>query len=86
MDLTTATEEDTTTRGIQEKQTQNKKKKKKGKKRRRKMIPMLKEIEEDEELHKYWFQRYRLFSRYDEGVRMDRGETLASERLELCRF
>ena len=71
MDVTTATEENTTTKAIQEKQTQ---KKKKGKKRRRKMIPMPKEIEEDEELHKYWFQRYRLFSRYDEGVRMDRGE------------
>ena len=85
MDLTTATEEDTAMRGIQEKQTQDKKKKK-GKKRRRKMIPMPKEIEEDEELHKYWFQRYRLFSRYDEGVGMDRGETLASESLELCRF
>ena len=85
MDLTTVTEESTITRGIQEKQTQDKKKKK-GKKRRRKMIPMPKEIEEDEELHKYWFQRYRLYSRYDEGVRMDRGDTLTSESLELCRF
>ncbi len=39
--------------------------------RRRKAMP--KEIAEDEELHKYWNQRYRLFARFDEGVKLDRG-------------
>jgi len=31
------------------------------------------EIAADKELWKYWGQRYRLFSRFDEGIRMDRG-------------
>ena len=26
-------------------------------------------------LHKYWSQRYRLFSRYDQGIQMDKGES-----------
>ena len=26
-------------------------------------------------LAKYWSQRYRIFSKYDEGVRMDQGQT-----------
>lgn len=25
-------------------------------------------------LKKYWSQRYRLFSRYDQGIKMDKGE------------
>lgn len=35
--------------------------------------PMPKAIRKDKSLEKYWFQRYRLFSRYDEGIRLDRG-------------
>lgn len=31
---------------------------------------------EDETLFKYWCQRYRLFSRYDSGIKLDRGELL----------
>ena len=31
------------------------------------------EVQEDEELRKYWAQRYRLFSKYDDGVQMDKG-------------
>ena len=27
-------------------------------------------------LCKYWSQRYRLFSRYDQGIQMDKGETM----------
>ena len=26
-------------------------------------------------LRKYWSQRYRLFSRYDQGIQMDKGES-----------
>ncbi|XP_071593671.1 trimethylguanosine synthase [Heliangelus exortis] len=50
-------------------------KKKEKKKRRRKKnalgtIPA--EIAADPELAKYWAQRYRLFSRFDEGIKLDR--------------
>lgn len=31
------------------------------------------EIAADPELVKYWAQRYRLFSRFDEGIKLDRG-------------
>lgn len=27
------------------------------------------------QLAKYWAQRYRLFSRFDEGIRLDRGQS-----------
>lgn len=30
----------------------------------------------DAEILKYWFQRYRLFTKLDEGILMDRGNTL----------
>lgn len=30
------------------------------------------EIENDKELKKYWAQRYRLFSKFDDGIKMDR--------------
>lgn len=52
-------------------------KKKKVKSRKRKKNkggnPMPVEIAEDPELRKYWGQRYRLFSKFDEGVKLDRG-------------
>ncbi|XP_068557495.1 trimethylguanosine synthase [Cebidichthys violaceus] len=47
-----------------------KKKKKKGKRGRRQPVPA--EMAAEPELAKYWAQRYRLFSRYDEGIRLDR--------------
>ncbi|XP_075935061.1 trimethylguanosine synthase isoform X1 [Anarhichas minor] len=46
------------------------KKKKKGKRGRRQPVPA--EMAAEPELAKYWAQRYRLFSRYDEGIRLDR--------------
>ncbi|XP_063307455.1 trimethylguanosine synthase isoform X2 [Pelobates fuscus] len=46
----------------------SKKKKKKGKKRRPPVPP---EIAAIPRLAKYWAQRYRLFSRFDEGVKLD---------------
>lgn len=52
-------------------------KKKKGTSRKRRKNkggnPMPVEIAEDPELRKYWGQRYRLFSKFDEGVKLDRG-------------
>lgn len=31
------------------------------------------EIEENPDLQKYWYNRYRLFSKFDEGIRLDAG-------------
>ncbi|KAM8850801.1 trimethylguanosine synthase isoform 2-T4 [Spinachia spinachia] len=45
-------------------------KKRKGKRGRRQPVPP--EMAAEPELAKYWAQRYRLFSRYDEGIRLDR--------------
>lgn len=36
--------------------------------------PLPPEIVADPELAKYWAQRYRLFSRFDEGIQLDRGK------------
>ncbi|XP_070775551.1 trimethylguanosine synthase [Enoplosus armatus] len=48
-----------------------KKKKKKGKRgRKQQAVPA--EMAAEPELAKYWAQRYRLFSRFDEGIRLDR--------------
>ncbi|XP_013875836.1 trimethylguanosine synthase isoform X2 [Austrofundulus limnaeus] len=47
-------------------------KKKPKKKKRRKKHPVPPEMAADPELAKYWAQRYRLFSRFDEGIRLDR--------------
>lgn len=47
------------------------KKEKRKKKRKRKGLP--KEVLENERLLKYWYKRYRLFSRFDEGIKLDEG-------------
>ncbi|XP_074843272.1 trimethylguanosine synthase isoform X2 [Carettochelys insculpta] len=52
--------------------TQKKKKKKKKKKNRMATPSLPVEIAADPELAKYWAQRYRLFSRFDEGIKLDR--------------
>ncbi|XP_068604882.1 trimethylguanosine synthase [Brachionichthys hirsutus] len=44
--------------------------KKKSKLKRNRQIPA--EMATDKDLTKYWAQRYRLFSRFDEGIRLDR--------------
>ena len=46
----------------------------KKRKKRRKINPMPAEIADDKELRKYWGQRYRLFSKFDDGIKMDRGK------------
>ncbi|KAM9349751.1 trimethylguanosine synthase [Symphorus nematophorus] len=46
------------------------KKKKRSKRGRRQPVPA--EMAAEPELAKYWAQRYRLFSRFDEGIRLDR--------------
>lgn len=37
------------------------------------LLPMI-SVEDSPSLRKYWSQRYRLFSRYDQGIQMDKGE------------
>ena len=49
-----------------------KKKKKKGKKSSA-GLPMPEDLACDPEMRKYWHQRYRLFSLFDDGIKMDRG-------------
>ncbi|XP_061027331.1 trimethylguanosine synthase isoform X3 [Eubalaena glacialis] len=56
-----------------EAEAENKKKKKKKKKsKNRKGIGLPPEITAVPELAKYWAQRYRLFSRFDDGIKLDR--------------
>ncbi|XP_035490132.2 trimethylguanosine synthase [Scophthalmus maximus] len=47
-----------------------KQKQKKGKRRKKQQVPA--DMADEPELAKYWAQRYRLFSRFDEGIRLDR--------------
>ena len=47
----------------------------KKRRKRRKLNPMPAEIAGDPELRKYWGQRYRLFSKFDDGIKMDRGKS-----------
>ena len=49
-------------------------------------------MKEDDELRKYWFQRYRLFTKFDQGIWMDREswfsvtpEKIAQHIAERCR-
>ena len=50
-------------------------KKKRAKKKKRDIVavPMPPEVAADATLAKYWAQRYRLFSKFDEGIRLDYG-------------
>lgn len=48
-------------------------KKKKRKQGRKQQVPA--EMAAEPELAKYWAQRYRLFSRFDQGIRLDRGQS-----------
>ena len=49
-------------------------KKEKRKKKKRKRVPVPQEIASNESMRKYWAQRYRLFSRFDEGIKLDQGQ------------
>lgn len=51
------------------KKTQKKKKRKQSKRN----ISLPVEIDNDKTLLKYWLKRYRLFSKFDQGVKLDRG-------------
>ncbi|KAM6216122.1 trimethylguanosine synthase [Rhynchocyon petersi] len=76
--VTLMTEKDCATQTIPdsiqvEKEAEMKKKKKKKKKNKNKKVNTLPpEISAVPELMKYWVQRYRLFSRFDDGIKLDR--------------
>ncbi|XP_053393968.1 trimethylguanosine synthase-like isoform X2 [Mercenaria mercenaria] len=55
-----------------DKDTDKKKVRSRKRKKRQGGVPMPAEIAEDPQLRKYWGQRYRLFSKFDEGVKLDR--------------
>lgn len=48
------------------------KKRKKSKHMNKHQVPA--EMATEPELAKYWAQRYRLFSRFDQGIKLDRGQ------------
>lgn len=43
--------------------------------KRKKALTMPDYIRGSEEMRKYWAQRYRIFSRFDEGIMLDRGNS-----------
>ncbi|XP_019969264.2 trimethylguanosine synthase [Paralichthys olivaceus] len=57
-------------RELSVKEGKKQKKKKKSKRRKKQQVPA--DMVTEPELAKYWAQRYRLFSRFDEGIRLDR--------------
>ncbi|KAM6318389.1 trimethylguanosine synthase isoform 2-T2 [Aegotheles albertisi] len=57
---------------VDEKSTAKKKEKKRRKRKKIALGAIPAEIAADPELAKYWAQRYRLFSRFDEGIKLDR--------------
>ncbi|NXX44635.1 TGS1 synthase, partial [Tricholaema leucomelas] len=57
---------------VDEKVTIKKKEKRRRRKKRNGLGAIPAEIAADPELAKYWAQRYRLFSRFDEGIKLDR--------------
>lgn len=52
--------------------TDGTKQKRKSKRSRKQKVP--EEMAAEPDLAKYWAQRYRLFSRFDEGIKLDRGQ------------
>lgn len=52
----------------------NVKQEKKERKRKKQKPQMPAEMAAEPEMAKYWAQRYRLFSQFDRGIRLDRGQ------------
>ncbi|XP_074675159.1 trimethylguanosine synthase isoform X3 [Strix aluco] len=72
---------------VDEKATTKKKEKKKRRRNKIALGAIPAEIAADPELAKYWAQRYRLFSRFDEGIKLDRviAIDIDPEKLSLAR-
>ena len=66
---------------IKKSQQQKKKKKKQNKKMSLTALP--EEVALNKILRKYWIRRYQLFSKFDEGIRLDEGKVLSLSLLGL---
>ena len=70
------------------KRKKNKKKRKsaagKNKKKKRQAVPP--EIESDRSMAKYWVQRYKLFSKFDDGIKLDKGNWSGRSYCEHFKF
>lgn len=42
-----------------------------------------KEIQENNKLVKYWYKRYRLFSKFDQGIKLDQGKFIKNKNVNL---
>lgn len=58
------------------KKSQQQKKKKKKQSKRTSLTSLPEEVASNKILRKYWVRRYQLFSRFDEGIRLDEGKVL----------
>jgi trimethylguanosine synthase len=56
------------------KKAQQQKKKKKKQNKRTSLTSLPEEVASNKILRKYWVRRYQLFSRFDEGIRLDEGK------------
>lgn len=65
--------------GVSVKEGKKAKKRKKNKQVKKQQVPA--EMAAEPDLAKYWAQRYRLFSRFDQGIKLDRGRFPFSPRL-----
>ncbi|KAK0068702.1 trimethylguanosine synthase [Biomphalaria pfeifferi] len=68
-----------------------KKSKKRKNKKKKPSVALPEEIAQDEILRKYWYQRYRLFRKFDEGIKLDKEswfsvtpESIAAHIAERC--
>lgn len=59
---------------IQETQINKKKERKKKKKNNRFLNNVPNDIRDDPVMMKYWFKRFSLFSKFDQGINLDRGK------------
>jgi trimethylguanosine synthase len=65
------------------KKSQQQKKKKKKQNKRTSLTALPEEVASNKVLRKYWIRRYQLFSRFDEGIKLDEGKVLSLSILAL---
>ena len=77
------TEECTGLDDAQERQPSNVKKEKKKKRKGKFQSSLPLEIANDKTLKKFWYKRFSLFSMFDMGIRLDRGESCLTSQLQV---
>jgi hypothetical protein len=68
---------------LTKKSQQQQKKKRKKQSKRTSLVALPEEVASNKTLRKYWIRRYQLFSRFDEGIRLDEGKVLLLSLLGL---